>query len=594
MKKFLLLPKMIKKPVKLTVLRILVGYFLISSLLLTFIIPPFQKTDEVSHFYKTIAVANGNFFCRQEAGGQDYNYLPQAYANLPVVLMSDFTNESVNNRFPIAAFKQALKLGDKNSQSQVKETISCSLPFLLYLPVALVLWIPIHSHFLPLIVFYLGRMSFLFLAWALIALAYKIISPKYRLLLIGYLIVPMVGIDLGSFNKEVLHLSAGALIFASYFKLREKFSKKYLFILISSLFMVVLSRPFYAPLFVLIPLILPKKSYKYLLVLALTLISIFLLYLPKLLHFHNGVINSSGVSAVLQMAYLGQHPGHFLSVLLSSYNNHMTAYAKSLIGAYGSIHYYLDWYIYIFFGAWLLFLVLKYRDDLPKFNTKEIMALCLSILAIILSSFFLFYLYATPVAYHYVIDVQGRYFINLLPFIILLLATLIKKYPQPTLMLCFSLVIFFFLKNTYDRYFNYSAGYVYEDAEKLAALSQDSQLIGFEIDQPMTKIINIDASKKLTGVSFIVVNPDNRITNPVQIEFLAEDCEQLIYRTMLMNHTKKTTSSIDIPIKLANQAKLCVKVSPFSTQAVNAVNEKLAIDPDYEETTFFTMPFYAY
>lgn len=578
-----------------SLLKVISLYAIVSSLLLCFIIPPFQKTDEIDHYYKTIAVATGNFFCTNKGSKQFHNNLPKAYADLPEILFAEFTNQKTN-KFPIASLKNALTIPDSSKSVWVEETQSCSLPFLLYVPVSLILVIPIKLHLSPLLVFYLGRVSFLLLAWLIIGVAYKICPQKYRLLLIGYLILPMVTIQLGSYNKEVFHLAAGGVAFASYFKLRKKFSKKVLMLLVVSLLLMVLARPFYAPLFILVPLSLPKKAFKYSLATGMILVAIFVSFLPKVFQFHSGVLDSTGISAQLQLEYLANHPIHFLSVLISSYNNHIGAYQKSLIGTYGYIHYYLDWYIYTFFGAWILYLCFHYYKQPPNLSKREIIGMSITLTTIVLSCFFLFYLYATPVAFHYVIDVQGRYFISLLPYTILLVALVLKRHLKFVVYTTLVIVIFFLLKNSYDRYYDYSQGYYSQNPELLSPLSQNQKIDSIEIAQPVTQLVAVDPDKKLLGFSLMVVNQNKKIASPLVLELYTPDCQQKISSTMVMNHLDSTSRYIDVRTKAVpnHSSQLCLIIKQFGQKPTNAINPQLATEPNTLTQRILLVPFYAF
>src|SRR5258708_25711046 len=111
--------------------RFLFSFVVCVGLLLVFLIPPFQKTDEVSHYYKTVAVATGNFFCAKDPQGADRNLIPKSYFELPEKMMVEFVNKVPTNRFPKSLLLD--ELHRPTSFERVPETVSCSLPFIFYL-----------------------------------------------------------------------------------------------------------------------------------------------------------------------------------------------------------------------------------------------------------------------------------------------------------------------------------------------------------------------------------------------------------------------------------------------------------------------------
>src|SRR5258708_12283568 len=86
--------------------------------------------------------------------------------------------------------------------------------------------------------------------------------------------------------------------------------------------------------------------------------------LPKIVQFHTPLINLDGISAPLQILYLEKFPLRLVNILFNSYTNHIEAYYKSIIGTYGSIHFYLYCFFYTFYLAVIFALIYLYS----KFN----------------------------------------------------------------------------------------------------------------------------------------------------------------------------------------------------------------------------------
>ncbi len=217
-------------------LRFLWAYIVILGLVFVFIIPPFQKTDEISHYYKTVAVATGNLFCQKST----QNLIPRSLYEFPDKMMTKFVNESPQHRFPKGVI--ALILRENFDAKLVPETASCTLPFIFYLPSAIFLTLPILLKLNPLIIFYLGRLSFYLVSLALFYASLKIIPQKFRLLLLSYLSFPMVIIQMSSYNKEIFHIGFGSLALALFLSLKDRFTKINLVLFIASLILLILPR----------------------------------------------------------------------------------------------------------------------------------------------------------------------------------------------------------------------------------------------------------------------------------------------------------------------------------------------------------------
>ena len=547
-------------------------YIAFVSLLLVFIIPPFQKTDETSHYYKTIAVARGQFTCKTNQLGQKYNTIPANYETLPDVLLAEYVNKDHRHRFLKQTFNSVLRLREKSNDGVIVSSV-CNLPFILYTPTALVLSIPILLNINPILVFYLGRLTFCILALALIYISSKIIPKKFRLLLLGYLALPMVSIQLGSFNKEVFHLAFGALSFASFMKLREDKNKilqkkskaiRLLIILLFSFAVLIISRPFYLPILLLA--LLPfskkiKKKAKYL-IFALVAIGavVGFVYLPTLKSFHSSTIFANGISSRIQLEYIRTFPNKFISIFTNSYTNHVEAYYKSMIGTYGSIHYYLDSYIYAFFGIWLFVLLMHYKKVKFKLNKKELIVISFTLVAIVFLASFLMYLYATPIGYHYIIDVQGRYFINLIPYAILVLAELLKNHQKKIIILAFILAILFLIKNSYNRYFDYSEGYALNNQS-----FNDKYIHSIRINEEIVSLLNVDSNKKIVGLMFKIVKEEGVIYPPLLIKTYEADCTTQLRKNLLVTHIDEIRGEHNIKFSpITNREKNKQKVINWS------------------------------
>lgn len=522
-------------------------YILILGFIFIFTIPPFQKTDEVSHYYKTVAVASGNFFCP--------NLIPKSLYDLPEKMMNNFVNSDAQHRFPKGVILPTLK--EKFDGGLVPENISCTLPFIFYLPSAILLYLPILLKLNPLLIFYLGRLSFYLISVVLFYISLKIIPKKFQLLLLMCLSLPMVLIQMGAFNKEVFHMGFGALSLSFFLSLRDKFTRRNLFLFLISLGFFILPRPQYLPFFLLIFLVFDHQIKLKLFATVGLLVSVIIgvgFYFQKIL------LLGSNTLAKPQLLYLKMFPQNFFLVLFNSYTNHIESYYKSLIGTFGSIHYYLDWYVYAFYGLLLCLVIYNYVRVPIFLRFRELLFIVLIIGLTIFLTFFGMYLYATPVAFPYVVDVQGRYFIMILPYVIIVMAKIIKKFGIKLVYFGFILAAIFLLKNVFDRYFDYSKSYYYDDSTFI-----NTGL--FSINKKVLQKIKIDPSKKFIGLRFFVDYKSPKMTDlPVLITFYDESGKIVLRKTIIESYVSKQDFREAIFNKsLTNRENIYYTIEPFGS-----------------------------
>lgn len=534
-------------------LRFMWLYIMILGLFFVFIIPPFQKTDEVSHYYKTVSVATGNFFCKEYDYNEPQNLIPQSLYELPEKMMSSFVSSDSQHRFPKGVLIPVLK--EKFNNNLIPENVSCTLPFIFYLPSAVLLFLPILLKFNPLFIFYLGRLSFYLISILLFYVSIKTIPKRFQLLLLSCLSLPMVLIQISSYNKEVFHIGFGALSFSLFFALRNRFNYRDLFLFLISLFFLILPRPQYLPFFLLIFLVLDRQ-------IKLKIASLISLLVVVTIgvgfYFQKLILLSSNTLVLPQLLYLKIFPVKFLSVLFNSYTNHIEAYYKSLIGTFGSIHYYLDWYIYGFYGLLLFLTVYSYIKTPIPLRFRELLSIAFIILATVFLTFLSMYLYATPVAFPYIVDVQGRYFIMTLPYMIIILAKIIKRFGKKLIYFGFIMAVIFLLKNVYDRYFDYSKAYYYD----LSGFNYIERVINGRV----RGIIDIDPKKSFLGLHFTLNNARPNLSDwTLLVTFYNNDCQTEIRKVVVGSSivNQDFRDAIFTP-PLKGVSNICYTLEPFN------------------------------
>src|SRR5256885_540031 len=61
-------------------------YLAAALLIFTFLVPPFQKSDEPAHFHRAVSITNLDFVCQTDENGEHFFAMKRKYADLPNVL----------------------------------------------------------------------------------------------------------------------------------------------------------------------------------------------------------------------------------------------------------------------------------------------------------------------------------------------------------------------------------------------------------------------------------------------------------------------------------------------------------------------------
>ncbi|HEY7374388.1 MAG TPA: DUF2142 domain-containing protein, partial [Polyangia bacterium] len=145
----------------------------------TFLVPPFQKSDEPAHYFRAVSVTNLDFVCSKDARGEYYFAMKRRYATLPDAVHVWDVAFNYNAKFKTEWLRADFSDPALNQQMPVYDI--CNLPPVGYVPNALGILAgkPFQN---PLIGFYLGRIFGAAFFTGAIILALKIVPERYRLL----------------------------------------------------------------------------------------------------------------------------------------------------------------------------------------------------------------------------------------------------------------------------------------------------------------------------------------------------------------------------------------------------------------------------
>lgn len=433
-------------------------YCLASSLLFTFLVPPFQKPDEVTHFYRTLSIGQGNLIC-PEINGVLENPLPHRLASYPSQT-NIVSHPKYINRFFSQAVPQTEAGAINQSNFLPEQRLACTLPFIPYLPIGLVLapleWLQASPEWL----FYIGRLGNAAIGFSILMLAYLLTPRKARILTVSVLLLPMTWHQVSSFGKDGLHIAFGLLSFSLVLRAFMSQSSNTIyevFGLIFSLFITIIARPQYAPLMLVAGLITSNRRQKIsfhgnssIIIKGLGVLLITGAILISLAHnFYSVDAQKIGLTpnyeianANTQVAFLLSYPFALVSVPYYTFIHHGRFLIEGLIGSFGSFDIMLDWIIYELVIAVIAIFTWIASKQIPRLKWWQFGILTLVILGNIYGILLAMYLYATPVGNFIVNGVQGRYFIVLLPFGLWWLADLKQRLDKKILWLFLGLIVF--------------------------------------------------------------------------------------------------------------------------------------------------------
>src|SRR3989338_6476415 len=138
----------------------LILFFLIpvQLLIFTFLVPPFQKPDEQSHFEKSLIISRGYLFCKKKSN--NIIKLEKKYIDFIKNPYLDLLTHGGSSKLPLPIFLKGL-----SSNNQLSKKIDfnidhlCSFPIISYLPQAFTLIITSLFKLNPILSLYFGRLA---------------------------------------------------------------------------------------------------------------------------------------------------------------------------------------------------------------------------------------------------------------------------------------------------------------------------------------------------------------------------------------------------------------------------------------------------
>ena len=400
----------------------LILYFLIpiQLLIFTFLVPPFQKPDERTHFEQSLIISKGYLSCTKKSN----NTIPieKKYIDFIKTPYLDLLTHG-RGKLPVSIFLDDL-FSNKQDNNKINFNIDhlCSFPIVSYLPQAFALTVASISKLNPIMSLYFGRLFMGILGYFWFLYLYKRISKNYKLILLFTFVLPMTLHQISSFSYDVAHIMFGLTFFVlivSFPRKRESSQKLHYFKLFLILLLFLASKKIGYETFFLFLFLIPFEI-KPMIISSLIFIPFY--FLSKLngsFDLQNSLTNQI-INPISQLNFLFSNPINIIKVVTITTIHRFSFYLQSLIGIFGWLEYGLDPLSYLLYGLFFIYLLTD-----SNFMKKQILlknkiiflffTLIISYIFIVLLAYVFNTVPGTMTAH----GVQGRYFISFLPFIIL-------------------------------------------------------------------------------------------------------------------------------------------------------------------------------
>ena len=453
---------------------IIASILFIVELVFYFIIKKYFNTNKIHKIYLILVIFFGIFYIALFPPGGVPDESPDYKRTLEVSefhLVSEMKDTYVGREFPNnittvfepGTYKDMLKNKDlklEGEKSFINFATKALYAFLCYIPQAIGVFIGRILNLPIIIQVMLGKICNFAMFVTLTYLSIKYIPNKKNLMMFLCLI-PMTMQEAASLSPDcmIIALSITLVSFVSWARVTKKvFEKKHFIALSLLLIFLSVCKIVYLPFCFLI-LLIPKECYKniknkmiYTISILLISMIISFIWLKICSPFLYSFTVYRGSNPDEQLKYIISNPFKYLKTILVTIKTDGVLYLEEMFGLYlGRIAIVTSKFL-AYFSMLIVFILLSINNA-RKSMLKVIEQIFVGL--IIVGTFILIftslYLQWTPVCSKYIIGIQGRYFIPLIPLISLLLLSNRKEEKTNhlviTTMLVFNLVSFVFIFN---------------------------------------------------------------------------------------------------------------------------------------------------
>jgi uncharacterized membrane protein len=406
-------------------------YGTISVSLLAVMTPPYQAPDEPAHFMRAEQISRGGLIGfrlspTRSGGSVDTGVLASFMPFAPLLFHPD-------TKITRAMYDEAHKVAWGGGPAPTEFSGAAVYPPFLYLPAVVGIWIGKAVHLSVLHTLYLTRALGGFLAVAVSAAAIAVAGASAAWLF-TLLLLPMTLFEMSSVTQDGLILAMSALaaaLVASALREGRALSPSNYIVICTSLALVAMARPPYAPLVLLLPLI-PNLSRGLrfagpLVAMAAVAAWSALAAIFAMVIWRNDAAPDPGA----QLTLLLREPGRLPELAEATFRQFGGFYAEGFIGRLGWLDVELPAYYHRFAWAMVVLagLVSLSGGDSARYMPYRVAAAALAILLAVAATFGVQYLTWTPVGATLLEGVQGRYLIPPALFLICLLPVVFRRVP---------------------------------------------------------------------------------------------------------------------------------------------------------------------
>ena len=414
-----------KKNIKVENLFLMIVPFTCIFFLIT--MPTFKNHDEYYHWLKAYEVSEGYLMTPNKDGVQG-SLMPESVAN---VCPTDWTTMTY------ADVKEKLKHPlEKEKQAILNPETAAVYSFAQYVPQAVGIFLSRLVTDNTYLITYAGRIMNMIVSILLLYFAIKIMPFGKKLLLIPAMI-PIAVEGFTSLSPDAMTISMSFLYIAYILYLafgnKEKIGIKEKIILLVMSVIIALCKIVYIPLVGLL-LIIPKEKFKTetnknkilnICIIAVISVVINLIWLGiasrYLANFREG---DSKVQVLLAL----KNPIQYIQTVLYTMNLNGSNYLMQLFGSdlgWGEL---VKLYAVVPYSILAIYLFIAVTDEeiKNKFKTYQLVWIALVVLAVVALVFTSLYVQWTTGGKESISGVQGRYFLPILPLVMLLLGSMIK------------------------------------------------------------------------------------------------------------------------------------------------------------------------
>jgi uncharacterized membrane protein len=396
---------------------------LIFGIIFLIVTPPFQVSDESTHFYKALNLADGHILSEKQ-GDETGFYIPKSV----IEMVGAFKNLPFNNKDKITVgytgslMDPPISSNDYKMFVDVSGVVIVSYPPFPYIASASAISLGEFFNFPILMLMYFGRFVNLLMYLILVCIAIRIM-PVHKGVLLMLALMPMTIFQGASISADSFTIAISFLITAYIFKLafddtEREFNLKDSCILVALFMVLALSKQFYCLLIFLFFMVptskfggWKKKLLKFVYIcLPVILIIIFWNFLVA------GLYNPIGARS--QFLSVLSNPMIFFNSLIITITSKFYYGLLMFVGDLGWLDTPLPQWLIYSYSIILILTSLLDKNDI-KINLKQKIIPLVTFALIFVSIFFLEYI-TWPVTNNIITGVQGRYFIPFAPLLLLL------------------------------------------------------------------------------------------------------------------------------------------------------------------------------